>query len=326
MTAKTAIAPLDRMKILLQAHNTHYKNYGVISGMIHVVKHEGYLGLYKGNGAMMIRVFPYAASQFLSFEFYSKTLRPYFHKDSQMFKFFAGSAAGLNAVILTYPLDLARARLAFIVKPKSQNVVPSTSSNVRVNLSPASVNAVRSIGTTTTASSNSVPTGVLSTLIHVAKTEGGILGLYRGLTPTMCHIIPYSGFNFYCFEKLKNLLLKKYGSVFGQVKNDQIVLTVGGKLTCGAVAGSVAQTVAYPFDVCRRRMQLSFLSEETKKYSKGVVKTLVMVYQEHGIVKGLFRGMTANYIRTAPMISINFAVYELMKQTLGLKTGIDIKT
>ena len=303
MTSKTSIAPLDRMKILLQAHNDHYKSCGVISGMVRVVKNEGFLGLYKGNGAMMIRVFPYAAAQFVSFDFYKKSLSPYFHKDSHFFKFFAGSAAGLNAVILTYPLDLVRARLAFVVKPKI------------------------SIATTGSGAATAfVPTGVVSTLVHVARTEGGVSGLYRGLTPTICHIIPYAGLNFYCFEKVKTVLLTQYPAMCGEYKNDQILLTVPGKLMSGGIAGSIAQTVAYPLDVCRRRMQLSFMSEETKKYSQGVVQALVMVYKEHGIVRGLFRGMTANYIRTAPMISINFAIYELMKQTLGLKTGIDIKT
>lgn len=33
---------------------------------------EGYLGLYKGNFAQMIRIFPYAAVQFLSYEQYKK--------------------------------------------------------------------------------------------------------------------------------------------------------------------------------------------------------------------------------------------------------------
>ena len=28
MCSKTAVAPLDRIKILLQAHNSHYKNLG----------------------------------------------------------------------------------------------------------------------------------------------------------------------------------------------------------------------------------------------------------------------------------------------------------
>ena len=311
MASKTAIAPLDRIKILLQAHNSHYQQSGVVSGLFRVFKTEGFLGLYKGNGAMMIRVFPYAAVQFVSFEHYKKTLTPYFQKDSHLFKFFAGSAAGINAVVLTYPLDLVRARLAFVVDPVKKTGAEG-----------------KHLGSTSSAASKvTKKPGVASTLVSVFKTEGGILGLYRGLTPTLCHIIPYAGLNFYCFERVKSFLLLSHGSVMGEVKGDQLVLTVPGKLMAGGIAGSIAQTIAYPMDVCRRRMQLSFLSEETKaKYSKGVVSTLYITYKEHGIVRGLFRGMTANYIRAAPMISMNFAVYELMKQVLGLKTGIDIKT
>lgn len=82
MAAKTAVAPLDRIKILLQGQNPVYKNFGkfnsrlrqelifagVWSGMSKIVQTEGFLGLYKGNAAQMVRVFPYAACQFGTFE------------------------------------------------------------------------------------------------------------------------------------------------------------------------------------------------------------------------------------------------------------------
>lgn len=37
-----------------------------------VPQKEGYLGLYKGNGAMMVRIFPYGAIQFMAFDNYKK--------------------------------------------------------------------------------------------------------------------------------------------------------------------------------------------------------------------------------------------------------------
>ena len=74
MCAKTTVAPLDRMKILLQAQSSHYKNHGVIGGLTAIVKNESLIALYKGNGAQMVRIFPYAATQFTSFEIY-KTVR-----------------------------------------------------------------------------------------------------------------------------------------------------------------------------------------------------------------------------------------------------------
>lgn len=43
---------------------------GVFSGLKGIVQKESFLGLYKGNGAQMVRIFPYGAFQFASFEFY----------------------------------------------------------------------------------------------------------------------------------------------------------------------------------------------------------------------------------------------------------------
>ena len=50
--------------------------------------------------------------------------------------------------------------------------------------------------------------------------------------------------------------------------------------------------------------------------------TLVLIYKENGIVRGLYRGMSINYLRAIPMVAVSFSVYELMKQLLGLDTGM----
>ena len=52
MCAKTTTAPLDRLKILLQAQNEHYRNYRVLQGLLAVGKKEGFLGYYN-----MIQIF-----------------------------------------------------------------------------------------------------------------------------------------------------------------------------------------------------------------------------------------------------------------------------
>lgn len=138
MFSKTTVAPLDRVKILLQAHNRHYKQHGtqivfdkpnkmlswlfnflnlytgVFSGLAKIVKFENLWALYKGNGAQMVRIFPYAATQFTSYEIYKSTFGNLMNQH-HFSKFFAGSAAGITAVLLTYPLDTIRARLAFQV-------------------------------------------------------------------------------------------------------------------------------------------------------------------------------------------------------------------
>ena len=56
----------------------------------------------------------------------------------------------------------------------------------------------------------------------------------------------------------------------------------------------------------------------------GMVQTLVLIYKEHGIFKGLYRGMSINYLRAMPMVAVSFSTYELMKQALKLDTGLKL--
>jgi len=170
MCAKSAVAPLDRIKILLQAHSIHYKHLGVFSGLKGIVEKEKFIALYKGNGAQMVRIFPYAATQFTSFEIYRKL----FGEKSHIGKFFAGSAAGVTAVALTYPLDTIRARLAFQVHGEH------------------------------------IYTGIYSCASHIFTKEGGVRALYRGFIPTVCGMVPYAGLSFYCFEYFKFICMKYF--------------------------------------------------------------------------------------------------------------------
>lgn len=175
MCSKTAVAPLDRMKILLQAHQSHYRHKGVFSGLKNIIQKESFIALYKGNGAQMVRIFPYAATQFTSFEIYKKYIGHVFgeklfvqHADI----FFAGAGAGLTAVTLTYPLDTIRARLAFQVTGEHKYK------------------------------------GIAHTAVSIVKEEGGVRALYRGFTATLMGMVPYAGLSFYCFEVFKYLSMK----------------------------------------------------------------------------------------------------------------------
>lgn len=45
---------------------------GVFSGLKEIIRREHFFALYKGNFAQMVRIFPYAATQFTAFEIYKK--------------------------------------------------------------------------------------------------------------------------------------------------------------------------------------------------------------------------------------------------------------
>uniref|UniRef100_A0A3B5LZM5 Solute carrier family 25 member 16 n=2 Tax=Xiphophorus couchianus TaxID=32473 RepID=A0A3B5LZM5_9TELE len=229
--AKTTIAPLDRVKILLQGQNPHYKHLGVFSTFMAVPKKEGILGLYRGNGAMMVRIFPYGAIQFMAFDKYKKLLNKRIGISGHIHRLVAGSMAGMTAVICTYPLDVVRARLAFQVKGDQRY------------------------------------SGIIDVFRSIYRKEGAS-GFYRGLTPTLVGMAPYAGLSFFTFGTLKSQGLKHFPEQLGRPSSDNpdvLVLKAHINLLCGGVAGAFAQTVSYPLDVARRRMQLGTVLPDSDK-------------------------------------------------------------
>lgn len=77
---------------------------------------EGFFALYRGNTATLARIIPYSASQFASFEQFRKLLNVDNSPDPHFRRFLAGSLAGITSQSVTYPLDLARARMAITNK------------------------------------------------------------------------------------------------------------------------------------------------------------------------------------------------------------------
>ena len=277
--AKTTTAPLDRFKILLQVHHNKYKKYGVWRGLSAVYKFEGIRGLYKGNGAMMVRVYPYAAVQFLSYEQYKKFTRPYFSQYGHVNKLVSGSMAGITAVLCTYPLDLVRTRLAFQVDKVHYK-------------------------------------GIAHALATIIRSEGGLLALYKGLLPTILGMIPYAGIAFYTYEVVKSVMLgSKYCTKYSLDNSGTIVLTIPANLCCGGLAGAVAQSCSYPLDVARRTMQLEKLQE--RQYLN-LRSTMRFIFDKYGIKQGFYRGLSINFYRAIPQVAVSFTVYDFMKQLLKI--------
>lgn len=79
-------------------------------------RREGFSALYRGNTATLARIIPYSACQFASFEQFRRLLKVDEAKDPHLLRFLAGSLAGITSQSVTYPLDLARARMAITDK------------------------------------------------------------------------------------------------------------------------------------------------------------------------------------------------------------------
>ncbi|KAI3414875.1 uncharacterized protein J3R85_015803 [Psidium guajava] len=218
--AKTAVAPLERIKILLQIRSEGFRSIGVYQSFKKILRHEGVQGLYKGNGASVIRVVPYAALQYMTYEEYRGWILDNCPSlgAGPFIDLLAGSASGGTAVLCTYPLDLARTKLAYQVMDSYSSENPhSRPRHLR-----------------------------LRHIFRDVYREGGVRAFYRGIGPTMVGILPYAGLKYYIYEELK---LK-----IPEDRQDSIVMC----LSCGAFAGLVGQTFTYPLDVVRRQMQARF--------------------------------------------------------------------
>ena len=135
-----------------------------------ILREEGALAFWKGNTAAVVRVMPYMSLTFLSYEEYKlKLLASGVPKQSATLA--AGSAAGVTAVALTYPLDLVRATMA---KPGH----PYTSMG--------------------------------DALMRIGR-ERGIGALYSGISATILGVAPYAALKFASYEALKGALGSCFG-------------------------------------------------------------------------------------------------------------------
>ncbi|KAG8249738.1 hypothetical protein J6590_015240 [Homalodisca vitripennis] len=164
--AKTAIAPLDRTKINFQISNTRYTVRGAVSFIIHSYRNEGFLSLWRGNSATMARIIPYAAIQFSAHEQWKRVLGVDHHNqpDDPVRRYIAGAMAGVTSQSLTYPLDLARARMAVTQKQQYSSLK--------------------------------------EVFVHMMHNEGP-KAYFRGYVPTVLGVIPYAGTSFFTYGTLK---------------------------------------------------------------------------------------------------------------------------
>jgi solute carrier family 25 phosphate transporter 23/24/25/41 len=112
--SRTTVAPLERVKILFQvqalsAQGAPLKHTSVWRSLVDMYRAGGIIGMWKGNTANCVRVFPSSALQFAA---YSEIKRVAFNDDpTTAQRLVAGGSAGAIACFVTYPLDFIRGRL-----------------------------------------------------------------------------------------------------------------------------------------------------------------------------------------------------------------------
>lgn len=119
------------------------------------------------------------------------------------------------------------------------------------------------------------------------------------------------------YETLKRKYLKKHKS-----DNDRPSFFV--LLGCGTASSSLGQLCSYPLALIRTRLQAQVIknhpTEEQRIHHREhhtMVNAFRRIIETEGFT-GLYRGVTPNFIKVLPAVSISYVVYEYTSQALGV--------
>jgi len=257
--SKTLVAPIERVKLLLQVQaaskaleGKEYK--GIVDAFVRIPKEQGFMSFWRGNMANVIRYFPTQALNFAFKDTYKQMFLAGVDKKTQFGRYFlgnlaSGGAAGATSLCFVYPLDFARTRLgADVGSGKARE---------------------------------------FNGLVHCIKTiakRDGVRGLYQGFFVSIQGIIVYRASYFGTYDTVMGVLPDS--------KNMNFFLKWG----VAQVVTTGAGVVSYPFDTVRRRMMMqSGRAKEDLQY-KGTVDCWKKIYQQEG-GRAFFKGAFSNVLR-----------------------------
>ncbi|CAK3924428.1 mitochondrial carrier Leu5 [Lecanosticta acicola] len=326
--AKTVVAPLDRVKILFQANNPQFQKYtgswtGAIAAIRDIYRTNGARGLFRGHSATLLRIFPYGGIKFLAYEQVRAVVIPNRQSETHVRRFAAGSIAGIISVFCTYPLEVIRVRLAWETKSDKRMSVRDICRIIYNEHPPAP-----EVGL----GKSSLPKSAVATVeatqaaVRTITPQHGMANFYRGFTPTLWGMIPYAGASFLTHDAAGDFmripLLAPYTILpMSERSQKQLApnkpppLRAWAELATGAVAGFVSQTVSYPLEVIRRRMQVGGVVGDGRRLT--MVEVAKQIAQEKGW-RGFFVGLGIGYVKVVPMVATSFFVYERMKVGFGI--------
>ncbi|XP_047491083.1 ADP/ATP translocase 3-like [Penaeus chinensis] len=259
--SKTAVAPIERVKLLLQVQAaskqiTADKAYkGMVDCFVRIPKEQGVLAFWRGNLANVIRYFPTQALNFAFKDKYKQIFLGGVDKKTQFWRFFignlaSGGAAGATSLCFVYPLDFARTRLAAdIGKGAGQREF----------------------------------NGLGDCLVKIFKADG-LGGLYRGFGVSVQGIIIYRAAFFGFYDTAKGML--------PDPKSAGIILSWAIAQTVTTISG----IISYPFDTVRRRMMMQSGRKGADIMYKNTIDCWKKIAKNEGS-SAFFKGAFSNVLR-----------------------------
>lgn len=322
------MGPLDRVKILYQTSNPQFQKYtgswtGVAVAVRDIWGADGVKGLFKGHSATLLRIFPYAGIKFFAYEQIRARVIKEKSQETPLRRFISGSLAGCVSVFFTYPLEVIRVRLAFETRKEGRSSLTQICKKIYNEHPPVPKSTAHIDASSISRAAGSSIAATAATIQRVTPASG-LSNFFRGFTPTICGMLPYAGSSFLVHDTVSDLMRHPRLAPYTTIPHTERKSADNGKpaqlkywseLTTGGFAGFASQTVSYPLEVIRRRMQVGGVVGDGHKL--GMSEVARVIWSERGW-RGFFVGLGIGYVKVIPMVATSFYVYERGKYYFGI--------
>lgn len=284
--------PLDVLKIRFQLQiepigkGSKYSSIPQAIGSI--VKDEGVRTLWSGHIPAQLLSISYGIVQFSVFETLTdlcqKTDSHFYVNNKHWIIFCNGAIAATAATVASFPFDTVRTRL--IAEQKTHKAYK----------------------------------GFIDAFSAMVKYEGPS-ALFKGLIPTLGQIAPHAGIQFATYKILTGNVLNKL-PLFQRDSsfNSAVETTLFANLLAGSIAGLIAKTSTYPFDLVKKRMQIQGFQQYRQAFGKqmycnGLLDCVKLTIIEEGF-QALFKGYWPSMLKAGLVTALHFAVYDETKHFL----------
>ncbi len=305
ISAKTGVAPLERLKTIYQVNTQQQHNMSIWSGLRHMYQTEGVRGLFRGNLANCIKTAPTSAFKFFCYEKLKRFFAPTDAQLTHTQVFWSGSLSGIAAHIVFYPLDVIKTRLS----------------------------ATHSV----------VYRGMFHVVVNVISQERSIVPFFRGMSASILSTLPQSGIQLTVYEALKHVLVPPQqssslsseveqrgaftssSSVSSSSSSFNNMRAMLGLSIAGGTSALVSQAVIYPLKTVKSRMIMqgqSSLNGTLPTYN-GLWDVCRQTMRSGEGIMGFYKGFWPNMVKAVPSHCIAFTVYDTLKRLFHLEKRLD---
>lgn len=293
--------PFDTIKVRLQSQPStgqpHYTS--TLDCIRQTLKHDGYSGFYRGISAPLAGAMFENAVLFVSYSKATLVVKRMLDigegtdLDTGGIMLSGAMSGAVTSFVLT-PVELIKCRL----QVQTAFLQPASLSSGAMESKRGAVGSMAQRNVHSLAPSRRPAQTTITQLVAEIYKTKGLLGFWRGQFSTL---IRESGGSC-CWFSIYELSLRAFRAP-GSPKSEN---TQTQLMVSGALAGVGYNTLFFPFDTIKSRMQ-------TNASQSGFTQVVREVWQRHGM-RGYFKGWGITVARAAPSNALIFWVYESLSR------------